>query len=80
LAKRAVISVLMLREDQVIGSLSLVRNALAPAAVEIRKDFATPSALAIPNAWLFSEIASLQERSRPELLRVGPRRPIQTRP
>jgi GAF domain-containing protein len=46
----------MLREDQVIGSLSLVRNALAqfsPAAVEILKDFATPSALAIPNAWLF---------------------------
>ena len=77
------ISVLMLREDQVIGSLSLVRNALAqfsPAAVEILKDFATPSALAIPNAWLFAEIASLQELSRPELLRVGPRRPIQTRP
>jgi hypothetical protein len=59
----------MLREDQVIGSLSLVRNALAqfsPAAVEILKDFTTPSALAIPNAWLFSEIASLQELSRPD--------------
>lgn len=43
-------------------------------------DFATPLALAIPNAWPFSEIASLQELFRPDLLRVGPRRPIQTRP
>ena len=52
------ISVLMLREDQVIGSLSLVRNALAqfsPAAVEILEDFATPSALAIPCVAVFGD-------------------------
>ncbi len=57
---RAVISVPMLLEEQVIGSLSLVRKAPAPfptEVVELLKNFATQSALAIQNARLFREIA-----------------------
>ena len=57
---RAVISVPMLLEDQIIGSLSLVRKAPAPfpaEVVELLKNFATQSALAIQNARLFREIA-----------------------
>jgi signal transduction histidine kinase len=55
-----VISVPMLLEDQVIGSLSLVRKVPAdfPAEViELLRNFATQSALAIQNARLFREIA-----------------------
>ena len=58
---RAVISVPMLLEDQIIGSLSLVRKAPAPfpaEVVELLKNFATQSALAIQNARLFREIAA----------------------
>jgi signal transduction histidine kinase len=57
---RAVISVPMLRDDQVIGSLSLLRKApepFPPEVVELLKTFATQSALAIQNARLFREIA-----------------------
>jgi signal transduction histidine kinase len=47
---RAALSVPLLREDQIIGSLS-------PEVVELLKTFATQSALAIQNARLFREIA-----------------------
>jgi signal transduction histidine kinase len=57
---RAVLSVPLLRENQIIGSLSLNRNApgeFPPEVVEVLKTFATQSALAIQNARLFREIA-----------------------
>ena len=56
---RALISVPLLRENQMIGSLSFNRKApgeFAPDVVEILKTFATQSALAIQNARLFHEI------------------------
>ena len=56
---RALLSVPLLREDQIIGSLSLNRKAPGefPAeVVEVLKTFATQSALAIQNARLFGEI------------------------
>jgi len=57
---RALLSVPLLREGQIIGSLSLNRK--APGAfpsevLEVLKTFATQSALAIQNARLFREIA-----------------------
>jgi GAF domain-containing protein len=57
---RALLSVPLLREGEVIGSLSLNRHApgeFPPAVVEVLKTFATQSALAIQNARLFREIA-----------------------
>jgi two-component system, NtrC family, sensor kinase len=57
---RAVLSVPLLREEQIIGSLSLNRKApgeFPPEVVEVLKTFATQSALAIQNARLFREIA-----------------------
>ena len=57
---RAGISVPMLFEKQVIGSLSLLRKVsgeFAPEVVELLKNFATQSALAIQNARLFRELA-----------------------
>jgi signal transduction histidine kinase len=57
---RAVLSVPLLREDQIIGSLSLNRKApgeFPPEVVDVLKTFATQSALAIQNARLFREIA-----------------------
>jgi signal transduction histidine kinase len=57
---RALLSVPLLREDQIIGSLSLNRKAageFAPEVIEVLKTFATQSALAIQNARLFREIA-----------------------
>jgi signal transduction histidine kinase len=57
---RAVLSVPLLREDQIIGSLSLNRRSpgeFPPEVVEVLKTFATQSALAIQNARLFHEIA-----------------------
>jgi signal transduction histidine kinase len=57
---RALLSVPLLREGQVIGSLSLNRHApgeFPTEAVEVLKTFATQSALAIQNARLFREIA-----------------------
>jgi two-component system, NtrC family, sensor kinase len=57
---RALLSVPLLREDHIIGSLSFNRK--APGAfpaevVDVLKTFATQSALAIQNARLFREIA-----------------------
>jgi len=57
---RALLSVPLLREDQIIGSLSFNRRApgeFPPEVVEVLKTFATQSALAIQNARLFREIA-----------------------
>jgi len=56
---RAILSVPLLREDEIIGSLSLTRKAPGefPAeAVELLRTFATQSALALQNARLFQEI------------------------
>ena len=61
---RALLSVPLLREDQIIGSLSFNRKApgeFPPEVVELLKTFATQSALAIQNARLFLEI---EDKSR----------------
>jgi GAF domain-containing protein len=61
---RALLSVPIVREDQIIGSLSLNRKApgeFSPEVIDVLKTFATQSALAIQNARLFQEIA---EKSR----------------
>src|SRR5260370_19795328 len=53
---RALLSVPLLREDQIIGSLSFNRKAPAefpPEAIEVLKTFPTHSALPIQNATLF---------------------------
>ena len=57
---RALLSVPLLREGKIIGSLSLNRHTpgdFPQEAVEVLKTFATQSALAIQNARLFREIA-----------------------
>ena len=57
---RAVLAVPLLREDQIIGSLTFIRKApgeFPPKVVDVLKTFATQSALAIQNARLFREIA-----------------------
>ena len=57
---RALLSVPLLREDHIIGSLSLTRRApgeFPPQVIDVLKTFATQSALAIQNARLFREIA-----------------------
>src|SRR5262249_60985596 len=56
---RALLSVPLLREGEIIGSLSLNRHTpgeFSVEAVEVLKTFATQSALAIQNARLFREI------------------------
>ena len=56
---RALLSVPLVLEDQIIGSLSLNRKTpgeFSEEAVEVLKTFATQSALAIENARLFREI------------------------
>jgi signal transduction histidine kinase len=56
---RALLSVPLLRENQIIGSLSFNRKTpgeFAPEVVDVLKTFATQSALAIQNARLFREI------------------------
>jgi signal transduction histidine kinase/HAMP domain-containing protein len=61
---RALLSVPLLREDEIIGSLSLTRKApgeFPVEVVELLKTFATQSALALQNARLFQE---LEEKSR----------------
>ena len=58
---RALLSVPLLREDQIIGSLSFNRKApgeFPPEVIDLLKTFATQSALAIQNARLFREIAA----------------------
>jgi signal transduction histidine kinase len=64
LGSRSLLSVPLLREGQIIGSLSLTRKEpgeYSPEVIEVLKTFATQSALAIQNARLFREIA---EKSR----------------
>ncbi|HEV8532057.1 MAG TPA: GAF domain-containing protein [Methylomirabilota bacterium] len=68
---RALLSVPLLREDQIIGSLSFNRKApgeFPPEVIDVLKTFATQSALAIQNARLFREIgdksAQLEAASR----------------
>jgi signal transduction histidine kinase len=56
----ALLAVPLLREDQIIGSLSFNRKApgeFPPEVVDVLKTFATQSVLAIQNARLFREIA-----------------------
>jgi signal transduction histidine kinase len=60
----ALLSVPLLRESQVIGSLSFTRKApgaFPPELIDVLKNFATHSALAIQNARLFRKI---EEKSR----------------
>ncbi len=60
----ALLSVPLLREDEIIGSLSFNRKApgeFPPEVVDVLKTFATQSALAIQNARLFREI---EDKSR----------------
>jgi signal transduction histidine kinase len=57
---RAILAVPLLREEQIIGALTVSRNApgeFPPEIVELLKTFATQSAMAIQNARLFREIA-----------------------
>src|SRR5262249_25515285 len=56
---RSALSVPLLREEEVIGTLTLTRKTpgeFSPEIVELLKTFATQSALAIQNARLFREI------------------------
>jgi GAF domain-containing protein/anti-sigma regulatory factor (Ser/Thr protein kinase) len=56
---RAILAVPLLREDQIIGALMVIRKsagAFAPEVVDLLKTFATQSAMAIQNARLFREI------------------------
>ncbi len=62
---RALLSVPLLRESQVIGSLTLARKApgeFPGELVELLKTFATQSALALQNAQLFREIADKSQQ------------------
>ena len=62
---RALLSVPLLREDEIIGSLSFNRKApgeFPPEVVDVLKTFATQSALAIQNARLFREIADKSQQ------------------
>jgi signal transduction histidine kinase len=57
---RALLAIPMLREDELIGGLTVNRKtpgAFAPEVLELLQTFATQSALAIQNARLFREIA-----------------------
>ena len=56
---RALLAIPLVREDQVIGALSVNRKApgeFPPEVIELLRTFATQSALAIQNARLFREI------------------------
>ena len=62
---RALLSVPLLREEQIIGSLSFNRKApgaFPPEVIDVLKTFATQSALAIQNARLFREIADKSQQ------------------
>ena len=57
---RALLAVPLLREEHLIGGLTVLRKTpgeFAPAIVDLLRTFATQSALAIQNARLFREIA-----------------------
>jgi two-component system, NtrC family, sensor kinase len=61
---RALLAVPLVREDHLIGGLTVIRKAtgeFAPDVIELLRTFATQSALAIQNARLFLEI---EEKSR----------------
>jgi GAF domain-containing protein len=61
---RSVLAVPLLRENNLLGALAVIRNspgAFAPEVIELLRTFATQSALAIQNARLFREI---EEKSR----------------
>ena len=61
---RAILAVPLLRDEQIIGALTVSRNeagAFAPEVIELLKTFATQSAMAIQNARLFREI---EEKSK----------------
>jgi signal transduction histidine kinase len=57
---RALLAVPLVREDRLLGGLTVIRKAtgeFAPEVIELLRTFATQSALAIQNARLFLEIA-----------------------
>jgi signal transduction histidine kinase len=57
---RAVLAIPMLCENRLIGGLTVnkhTRGEFRPEVIELLKTFATQSALAIHNAWLFRELA-----------------------
>jgi signal transduction histidine kinase/putative methionine-R-sulfoxide reductase with GAF domain len=57
---RALLAVPLVREDHLLGALTVLRKEtgeFAPAVIELLRTFATQSALAIQNARLFREIA-----------------------
>jgi len=57
---RAVLAVPLLRDEHIVGALTVLRDspgAFAPEVVELLQTFATQSAMAIQNARLFREIA-----------------------
>jgi two-component system, NtrC family, sensor kinase len=61
---RALLAVPLVREDHLLGGLTVIRKAtgeFAPEVIDLLRTFATQSALAIQNARLFREIA---EKSR----------------
>jgi two-component system, NtrC family, sensor kinase len=61
---RALLAVPLVREDHLLGGLTVIRKeagAFAPEAIELLRTFATQSALAIQNARLFLEI---EDKSR----------------
>src|SRR4029453_18576860 len=56
---RALLAVPLVREDHLLGGLTVIRKstgAFAPEVIELLRTFATQSALAIQNARLFLEI------------------------
>ena len=62
---RALLAVPLLREDQVIGALTVIRRTPGPFAtdmLELLKTFASQSALAIQNARLFREVEETGRR------------------
>ena len=74
---RAVLAIPMLREDQLIGGLTINKKtpgSFAPEVIELLQTFATQSALAIQNARLFRELAD-KSRQRFWPMSVGTARP-----
>jgi signal transduction histidine kinase len=62
---RALVAVPLIREGQVIGALSVNRNApgeFSPEVIELLRTFATQSALAIQNARLFRELEAKSQQ------------------
>src|SRR5262249_10356568 len=82
---RALLAVPMLREDELIGGLTVNKKtpgAFAPEVIELLQTFATQSALAVQNARLFRELEAksrlLEAASRHKsgvLANMAPQRP-----